>query len=457
MKKRILAAFLAATMTVLTGCGNAAVATDAPAETAESTEAAAADTAEGEKELQQVDTSSAADKDAAVEALKQNTEGTVALTVWAAEEDQDMVKSWCDGFKEEYPDVDFDISIGVQSEQTAKDTILTDVEAAADVYSFAGDQLVDLVNAGALQEVSIDTQAVIDACGGNDAGSVQAASKDGKLYAYPATADNGYFMFYNKEYFTEDDVKSFDAMLEKAAAAGKKITLQMDSGWYTLGFFVGAGFHLSANEDGSTNCDWNGTSDMNIKGTDVVTSMLNIAGNEGFVSLSDEAFATGVKDGTVIAGVNGTWNAEVAENAWGENYAAVQLPTFTCNGQQIQMSSVAGYKLFGVNPYSKNVGWALLLAEYFTDYDHQVERFKLRGAGPANVEAANSEEVKADPAISALAAQSQFAILDGCEGTNYWTPTETFGAIIAAGNPDGTDTQELLDNLVEGVSQASVE
>ena len=49
--------------------------------------------------------------------------------------------------------------------------------------------------------------AVVEALGGANAGSVLAATIDGKLYAYPATADNGYFMFYNKEYFTEDDVR----------------------------------------------------------------------------------------------------------------------------------------------------------------------------------------------------------------------------------------------------------
>lgn len=45
------------------------------------------------------------------------------------------------------------VKIGVESESTAKDTILTDVEAAADVYSFASDQLIDLVNAGALMNL----------------------------------------------------------------------------------------------------------------------------------------------------------------------------------------------------------------------------------------------------------------------------------------------------------------
>ena len=364
-----------------------------------------------------------------------------------------MVKGWCDKFAAKYPDVTFNFEVGVQSESTAKDTVLADVEAAADVFSFAGDQLVDLVNAGALQEVVIHADEVKERVGGADSGAVAAASVDGKLYGYPATADNGYFMFYNKAYFTEDDVKSLDRMMEVAAENGKQITMQFNSGWYNLSFFLAAGFNLSLNADGSQFCDWNGTSADGIAGVDVVQAMLDIAANPGFVSLTDAEFKTGVSEGTIIAGVNGTWNAETAEQTWGENYAATCLPTYTCAGQQLQMMSVAGYKLFGVNAYSQNAGWAMLLAEYFTEEDQQIERFEMRGAGPANVNAAASDAVQGTPAIAALAMQSQYAVLDGCESGNFWTPAETFGAIIASGNPDGIDLQTLLDNLVDGVSQ----
>lgn len=446
MKKKLLATLLTVALAVtgLTGCGDKGTAgNDAPAgsdSTATQSSAAA-------------DNGSTAASTDPVDALIAATDGPVSLRVWAAEEDQDMVKGWCDAFAAKYPDVTFNFEVGVQSESTAKDTVLADVEAAADVFSFAGDQLADLVNAGALQEVVIHADEVKERVGGADSGAVAAASVDGKLYGYPATADNGFFMFYNKEYFTEDDVKSLDRMMEVAAENGKQITMQFNSGWYNLSFFLAAGFNLSLNADGSQFCDWNGTSSTGIAGVDVVQAMLDIAANPGFISLTDAEFKTGVSEGTIIAGVNGTWNADTAEQTWGENYAATCLPTYTCAGQQLQMMSVAGYKLFGVNAYSQNAGWAMLLAEYFTEEDQQVERFELRGAGPANVNAAASEAVQATPAIAALAMQSQYAVLDGCESGNFWTPAETFGAIIASGNPDGIELQTLLDNLVDGVSQ----
>ena len=66
--------------------------------------------------------------------------------------------------------------------------------------------------------------------------------------------------------------------------------------------------------------------------------------------------ATAIAEGTVAAAVNGTWRAETASDAWGENYAATKLPTFNVAGKDCQMSSYSGYKLIGVNPYSANVG-----------------------------------------------------------------------------------------------------
>ncbi|MCL2084936.1 MAG: extracellular solute-binding protein, partial [Oscillospiraceae bacterium] len=160
---------------------------------------------------------------------------------------------------------------------------------------------------------------------------------------------------------------------------------------------------------------------------------------------------TGIKDGSIAAGINGTWNAAAAMEAWGDNYAASKLPTYTLAGRQVQMSSFSGYKLIGINAFSENVGWAMLLGEWLTNYENQVRRFNERNQGPSNSQAAASEAVKADPAQAAFAAQLEYAGLQ-IIGDNYWSPTETFGAIIKLGNPDNIDLQTMLDNLVEGIT-----
>lgn len=263
------------------------------------------------------------------------------------------------------------------------------------------------------------------------------------------TADNGYFMFYDKQYFSDTDVQSMDAMLTAAEKAGKQISMRLDDGWYLYSFFSGAGLKLSLNDDGTNSCNWN-AADTPITGGDVTQAILDIASNKSFISLSDEAFVSSVKDGSVIAGVSGTWNAQAASDTWGENYAACKLPTYTVNGNQVQMSSFAGYKLVGVNAYSKNVGWAMKLADYITNEENQMLRFEKRGLGPSNKKAGESQKVQSAPTIAALADQAQFSTVQRVSG-NYWAPVQTFGAILAGGNTGGEDLQKLLDNLVQGV------
>jgi len=44
---------------------------------------------------------------------------------------------------------------------------------------------------------------------------------------------------------------------------------------------------------------------------------LDITSHKGFVRIPDTEFAENLKTGTVIAGVNGTWQAQAAEETWG--------------------------------------------------------------------------------------------------------------------------------------------
>ena len=377
----------------------------------------------------------------------------IAITLWGAEDDQEMLSGMVESFKKEYKEAaEWDISLGMESEKDAKDDVLNDPESAADVFAFADDQFDDLLNGGTLHEITLDVDAVIEENGGQESAVVTAASKDGKLYAYPMTSDNGYFMFYNKKYFkSEEDVASFDNMLKIAASKKKKVTMTIDDGYYILSFFAGAGLELTKGDDDVNSCNWN-AKDGDYKGTDVAKAILDITCNIGFENVQDVEFVKGVKDGSVIAGVSGTWNAAEVKKAWGDNYAATKLPTFTCAGEQVQMASYAGYKLVGVNAYSQNTEAAMQLARYITNYDNQVKRFQERGLGPSNVMAADSEEVKANPAIAALALQSQYAILQRV-GENFWDPARTLGAILVEGNSGKADLQKLLDTAVEGITE----
>lgn len=158
MKKKVLATLLATAMVAgcLAGCGNDGAANTPAEEAPAATEETPAATEEAPAATEEAPAEDAAATDASdpIATLIANTTGTVTMTVWASEEDQDLTSKLLDEFKAAYPDVTFDITLGAESESTAKDTVLTDVEAAADVYAFADDQINELVQAGALQEVA---------------------------------------------------------------------------------------------------------------------------------------------------------------------------------------------------------------------------------------------------------------------------------------------------------------
>lgn len=287
---------------------------------------------------------------------------TIKLTVWGAEEDQDLLKELTDKFQEKYADQKFDIQIGVESESTAKDTILTDVEAGADVYAFADDQLTDLVKAGAL--LKLDDYAEALQLADTTLDDVKAANVEGAI-----------------------DAASWDSLLEAADKAGKKVGMTLASG-------------------------------------------------------------------NLVACVSGTWDAITAQDVFGDGYAATKLPTFTVGDKQVQQGSVAGYKYVGVNGYSENSGWAVLLAEYFTNEESQQMFFDQRESGPSNKNVAASDSVQENVALAALSAQSEYAQAQKVGG-KYWDPAQTFGELVAQGTLSADDDnaiQEALDNLVDGVT-----
>lgn len=374
--------------------------------------------------------------------------GDVPLLVWGAKEDEALLKQIIHSFETEYQgQAEFNITFAPQGESGCTNALMSGLEEGADVFTFADDQLNTLVAAGALEPIenadTIKSEHL--------EGAIEAASVGNTLYAYPLTADNGYFMYYNKKYFTKKDVQTLDRILDIAGKHNKKFSMEWASAWYVYSFFGNTGLEVGLTENGITNfCTWNKKRGA-VRGTDVAKAMLAIAKQPGFLSASDSDFPAGVQDGSIIAGVSGVWNSVAVEKAWGKHYAAAKLPTYTCKGKQIQMSSFSGYKLIGVNAYSSHYAWASKLAEWIINEKNQQLRFQMRGQGPSNIKASKSVDVQQSPAIAALLEQSEFSCLQRI-GASYWEPVAVFSENMAAGNPSGENLQKQLDRMVEGIT-----
>ena len=126
MKKQLSLAMAGVMALSLAACGGSS-ASSAATSTAEAASSAAESTAE----------STAAEGDVLDQAAAAAFAQDVTLTMWGAEEDQDLLREISDKFIEKYGNYGgkITINLGTQSESTAKDTVLTDPTAAADVLS----------------------------------------------------------------------------------------------------------------------------------------------------------------------------------------------------------------------------------------------------------------------------------------------------------------------------------
>ncbi|MBR2717762.1 MAG: extracellular solute-binding protein, partial [Clostridia bacterium] len=167
--------------------------------------------------------------------------GTYDITVWVANEIVDLTKTQIDNYNATNDlGITFNATIEAVSEADAATQMVADVEAGGDLFCFAQDQFARLVQAGALAKLGVKAAETVTAA--NSAGVVAAATAGDTMYAYPLTADNGYFMYYDKSVIPEEHVDSLEAIIADCEAAQKYFSFEMQtSAWYLASFFFATG------------------------------------------------------------------------------------------------------------------------------------------------------------------------------------------------------------------------
>ena len=79
---------------------------------------------------------------------------TIELKVWSSQPDQALLEELCNAFAAEHPENEWKFTYGVVGEADAQARYLEDPAAAADVFSYPDDQIIKLVKADALYEVT---------------------------------------------------------------------------------------------------------------------------------------------------------------------------------------------------------------------------------------------------------------------------------------------------------------
>ena len=387
-------------------------------------------------------------------------EGTYDITVWVSESAgvKELTEQQIDKFEAENPGIIINATVEGVSEAESATQMINSVEDGADIFCFAQDQLSRLVMAGALNKLGTQTAATVKEL--NDAGAVKAASVAGDLYCYPLTSDNGYYMYYDKSVVKPEHIDSLEDIIADCEAAGKMFAFEMEtSGWYNIAFMFATGCVSEWTTDADANFVSVNDTFNSENGLIALKGMQKLLKSPAYNSSSAGAdFAAAVPSAVVVSG---TWAANDVKAALGDNYAAADLPSFTVDGKSYHLASFSGNKLMGVKPQVDAKKGAVLqkLALYLTGEACQLERFNQFGWGPSNLKAQATDAVKNDAALSALAAQSPYAIPQGNIHGSWWDIAKVYAVAAKAATTDAElkDALQAYADSIQGLFSMSEE
>ena len=371
----------------------------------------------------------------------------VSVTVWGPQEDQSddngkWLQTQCDAFNEAHPEWNITFNYGVCSEGDAKTNIGTDPSAGADVYLFANDQIPDLIKTGGIAELGGSTVDNIKA--NNSETTVNTVTYDGSVYGVPFTG-NTWFMYYDKSVFSEDDIKSLDAMLEKG-----KVAFPLDNSWYIAAFYVANGCTLFGADggDAAAGFDFSGE-----KGAQVTDYLVDLVANPNFAN-GDVGTNADAK-----AFFSGTWDYQKAVDAYGENLGIAPAPSITINGELKQMKAFAGSKAVGVNPagalYAEHPEVAVALAAYLGGTEAQQAHYDLRNIIPTDTNI-TVDDALAKAQMDTMSYASIVQPLQADMG-NYWSPAESMGKELVAGTVTHANAAEKTESMNTSMNSSAVQ
>ena len=368
----------------------------------------------------------------------------VTVTVWGPQEDQSedngkWLQTMCEKFAAAHPEWEITFNYGVCSEGDAKTNVTTDPAAAADVYMYANDQIPDLLKAGALAELGGSVVETIKK--NNSETTVNTVTYDGSVYGVPYMP-NTWFMYYDKSVFTEDDVKSLEAMLEKG-----KVAFPLSNSWYIASFYVANGCTLFGPDggDAASGLDFSGD-----KAVAVTDYLVDLVANPNFV---DGDVSTGTD---INAFFSGNWDYQKALDAFGDNLGVCAAPAYSLG----QLKAFAGTKAVGVNPqtalYAEHPEIAVALAAYLGGTEAQQTHFDLREQLPTdnNVNVGNNAVAKA--IVDTMSYASIVQPLQADMG-NYWGPAESMGKELVAGTVTHANAAEKTEAMNAAMNSSVVQ
>lgn len=359
---------------------------------------------------------------------------TVTMTVSGPSEDQtseaDPNKGWlqeqCEAFAALHPNWNITFEYKVIPEGSAGDELAKDPAAGPDVYLYASDQIGRLIEKNAISRFGGANLDVINES--TDPSLVNTVTYNDGVYGVPFTS-NTWFMYYNNETFSEEDVKNLNTMLEKGT-----VTFPIDNFWYSASFFYGAGCTMFGENgtDLSAGVDFD-----NENGLKALNYLIDLVNNPNFVN---DGVGTGiglskVRDGSAGDFFSGTWDYDAVAGDLGDKLGIAGAPSYDLDGTATPLRAYLTSKAIGVNPNTSDPEVANALALYLGGKDAQKAHWEQRSIVPCNLELLEEPDIASSALVTAqndtvsnAVPQPSFSAM-----ANIFTYGENFGKSVVSG------------------------
>jgi arabinogalactan oligomer/maltooligosaccharide transport system substrate-binding protein len=250
-------------------------------------------------------------------------------------------------------------------------------------------------------------------------------------------------MYYNKDVFTEEDVKSLDTMLEKGTVA-----FPWGNVWYNGTFFLANGGELFGEKGNDASAGIRFGADNG--GYEAAETMVRLANHPNMYNDTDNLGFRGLRDGSIGACFSGFWGENELRGTLGDKLGIAMLPTVEIGGEQKQMKAPVGSKAIGVNPCSDDQELAMEFAAYLASTEGQKLRYQVNLTIPAATALLSDPLIGSDPlAVAELSTMAYAAVAmhNIPEMSRYWMPMYEFGEKIVSGVINDKNYKAAVDEL----------
>lgn len=331
---------------------------------------------------------------------------------------------------------------------TAGSKIIENPSVAPDIFCYKQTELERLVNVGALMPLSDSAEAEVRDT--HSPAAIRCAELGDGLYAFPlALGERTSVMFYDKSLISKEDAKSLEKIIAICEENNRLIRFQMDSGWGVKHFFMA----LGCESRWSVDPDWNFTLESdNYNSPEGLIALRGMKPLLDSPMLNNETHVYGddTPTGVIISELSSRWTAQ---NLFGGTLGVAILPSFTVDGESYRLGAYSDSFLLGAKPTedAERADVITRLCLWLSGEECQLERFEQFYWCPTNLAAQASDEVQADPYMSAQIEQSHTALpeLHGL-GNYYYTISALYNDSRGAKNTE--ELQKALDKYSENLS-----